>query len=116
MIRSQLIFPILTTSFIRDYVLLEGNYIGPYWYNSTNNTCHTIRFLNQTYNWQYSVWYDDSMEFYDINSDPYELHNLILENNGDDMPRNLVAFAEVVLPQYLECQGITCQKLGYIGS
>jgi hypothetical protein len=80
---------------------------------SVNNTCHSVRFYNSSTNWQYSLWWDGSQEFYDIDADPYELQNLINATSPSTTTAAWLEFARDMLPEMLECAGATCRDMGY---
>ncbi|KAJ7466935.1 arylsulfatase [Mycena latifolia] len=58
----------------------------------TNNTYKSVRLIGPSYSLFYTVWCDNSHELYDMNADPYQMDNLLLDSNvtsGSDLTSSL---------------------------
>ncbi|KAH7628344.1 alkaline-phosphatase-like protein [Sordaria sp. MPI-SDFR-AT-0083] len=101
------------------FALSEGRLFGKdatrFW---TNNTYKAVRILGDGYNLYYSVWCSGEHELYDLQTDPYQLNNLLAPSSLDsgNTPSSLlgVPFQKVVvrLDSLLfvlkSCKGKTC--------
>ncbi|OAA57553.1 arylsulfatase [Niveomyces insectorum RCEF 264] len=55
---------------------------GAYWYTDenrivVNNTYKAVRIIGRSYNLYYAVWCSNEHELYNLDTDPYQLHNLL---------------------------------------
>ncbi|KAJ5591384.1 hypothetical protein N7450_005356 [Penicillium hetheringtonii] len=102
--------------------VLEGDYgkIGPRGTpQMPNNTYKSVRLIGKGYNLYYSVWCNNEHELYDLETDPYQLHNLYSADTptDEDEPRILgrgltqvIKRLDALLLVLKSCQGATCIK------
>lgn len=105
---------------------------GSYWFSSEgedeadvrrvipNNTYKAVRIIGPTYNLYYSVWCSGEHELYNLDTDPYQLKNLL----GDSLPSassasslllghplpKVVARLDALLLVLKSCRGRTCVR------
>ncbi|KAL2194099.1 alkaline-phosphatase-like protein [Corynascus similis CBS 632.67] len=83
-----------------------------------NNTYKAVRVIGPEYNFYYSVWCTNEHEFYDLTTDPYQLHNLLHVDSVSQRPATLlgVSFDKVIsrldalLLVLKSCKGQTCVR------
>ncbi|KAF3762219.1 Arylsulphatase [Cryphonectria parasitica EP155] len=83
-----------------------------------NNTYKAVRIISDSYNLLYTVWCTNEHELYDLTTDPYQMHNLLHEDEQAFAPTQLlgVPMGKVVdrLDSLLfvlkSCKGQTCVK------
>ncbi|KAL3471218.1 Six-hairpin glycosidase-like protein [Aspergillus californicus] len=86
--------------------VLEGNYakLGPdNTYRMPNTTYKSARIVSEKYNLFYAVWCNNDHELYDLNNDPYEIHNIYTTTRSSFLNR-----LDALLLVLKSCQGSTC--------
>ncbi|EFX06431.1 arylsulfatase [Grosmannia clavigera kw1407] len=104
--------------------IAEGDYYnrfndGSYYRFVPNNTYKAVRIIGRSYNLYYSVWCSGEHELYDLNTDPYQLENLLAdEENGPSSAllflghpvAKVVARLDALLLVLKSCRGRTCVR------
>ncbi|KAJ5335586.1 hypothetical protein N7452_007989 [Penicillium brevicompactum] len=82
-----------------------------------NNTYKSVRLLGEGYNLYYSVWCNNEHELYDLQTDPYQIHNLYptAASKSHNQPKILgrslhhaINRLDALLMVLKSCQGKTC--------
>lgn len=80
-----------------------------------NNTYKALRVIGNDYNLYYSVWCNDEHELYNLDTDPYQLDNLLLTKDREETVLNLpltkvVPRLDSLLFVLKSCKGDVCRK------
>ncbi|CAK7198755.1 hypothetical protein SEUCBS139899_001419 [Sporothrix eucalyptigena] len=70
---------------------------GDFWYSDEsrvviNNTYKAVRIIGRSYNLYYSVWCSGEHELYNLDTDPYQQHNLLGADANGNSPATLLDF------------------------
>ncbi|KAL2264167.1 hypothetical protein VTK26DRAFT_1285 [Humicola hyalothermophila] len=81
-----------------------------------NNTYKAVRVIGRGYNLYYAVWCNNEHELYDLETDPYQLHNLLHPSHpspqtllGIPLPK-VLARLDALLFVLKSCKGQTCVR------
>ncbi|KAL4943985.1 hypothetical protein BDV06DRAFT_210649 [Aspergillus oleicola] len=88
--------------------VLEGNYanlLPGNGHRMPNNTYKTARIASEEHNLFYAVWCTGDHELYDLNTDPYQIHNIYTTS-----PRSFTNRLDALLLVLKSCAGSTCIK------
>ncbi|KAI7876523.1 Arylsulphatase [Lichtheimia hyalospora FSU 10163] len=98
--------PVSKESFVVEFWMngLMQNY--PIFNIASPNTYKTLRVIAEDYNYKYSVWCTGEHELYDLDNDPYELHNLY---DSGRVTTQLVDRLDALLSVLKSCRGHTCR-------
>ncbi|KAL1902807.1 hypothetical protein Sste5346_000718 [Sporothrix stenoceras] len=84
----------------------------------TNNTYKAVRIIGRSYNLYYSVYCNNEHELYNLDTDPYQLHNLLGSSANGNTPAHLldhplakvVARLDSLLFVLKSCKGRACVR------
>ncbi len=82
-----------------------------------NNTYKSVRIINDDYDISYTVWCSNEHELYNMKSDPFQMHNLLLNSSNHEQGEvfgfdinKLVPRVDALLLTLKACEAETCTR------